>query len=340
MKGVFADIQNLHAPKRYLARGNITEFPDSPERTRRLKAGAEAAGLSFIAPETFGREAFTTLHPERYVDFLEKGHEQWRAVPGAFAEMMPSIRQLESPAGYPRDILGRAGWHQQDFSCPITAETWASVKASAETALTAAKLVLEGERAAYALSRPPGHHAFAERAGGFCFLNNSGLAAQALRARHGKVAILDVDVHHGNGTQGIFYARKDVLTISIHGDPADYYPFFYGYADQRGEGEGEGFNLNLPVPVKSGDAVWQAALAKALKAISDFGAGAMVLALGLDAHEADPLNGGAVTREGFRVMAREIAALKLPTVIVQEGGYLTEFLSGNLTTFLEGFQGA
>ena len=195
-------------------------------------------------------------------------------------------------------------------------------------------------RAAYALCRPPGHHAFAERAGGFCFLNNSGLAAQALRSVHERVAILDVDVHHGNGTQGIFYERSDVLTVSIHGDPMDYYPFFYGHADQRGEGAGEGFNLNLPVPVKSGDAVWQAALARALQRISDFSPGALVLALGLDAHEADPLAGGAVTTEGFAVMAGMIAALKLPTVIVQEGGYLTDVLGDNLTSFLTGFMRA
>ena len=338
MKGVFCEAQMEHCPKRYLARGNIIGYPDQPERTRRLKAGAEAAGLSFIQPDRFGREAITALHPERYVDFLEGGFAEWIAVPGAFEEMMPSIRPLESPSAYPRDILGRAGWHQQDFSCPLTADTWGSVKASADTALTAAKLVLGGERATYALSRPPGHHAYAERAGGFCFLNNSGLAAQALRGRHERVAILDIDVHHGNGTQGIFYARSDVLTVSIHADPRDYYPFFYGHAEQRGEGAGEGFNLNLPLPVKSGDGPWEKALGQALARIADFAPGALVLALGLDAHEADPLKGGDVTTQGLARMAAAIAGLKLPTVIVQEGGYLTDYLSGNLTAFLEGFQ--
>jgi acetoin utilization deacetylase AcuC-like enzyme len=225
-----------------------------------------------------------------------------------------------------------------DFSSSVTRDTWDSARTSAFSALTAADLVLNGERAAYALCRPPGHHAYEERAAGFCYLNNAAIVAQHLRGRYPKVAILDIDVHHGNGTQAIFYDRPDVLTVSIHGDPKQYYPFFYGYADQRGENEGEGCNLNLPVPVKSPDAVWQRSLETALMLVRDFKPGALVLALGLDAHEADPLAGGAVTTQGFAEMARMIAQLGLPTVITQEGGYLTEHLSGNLTSFMDGFQ--
>jgi acetoin utilization deacetylase AcuC-like enzyme len=187
------------------------------------------------------------------------------------------------------------------------------------------------------LCRPPGHHAYADRGSGFCYVNNSALAATILRQRHAAVAILDIDVHHGNGTQGVFYDRPDVLTVSIHADPEGYYPFFYGHAGETGRGDGRGFNRNLPVPVKSGDAVWMAALDTALSAVAAFSPGALVLALGLDAHEADPLAGGAVTRAGFAAMARRIASLRLPTVIVQEGGYLTDHLSGNLTAFLDGF---
>jgi acetoin utilization deacetylase AcuC-like enzyme len=338
MKCVFDPAQNAHAPHRYLRFGNIIEFPESPERVERLMQGAAKAGLERVAPRAFDRAQLETVHTARYVDFLEHGHAQWSAVDGAFPEMMPSIRPLEDPSHYPDNILGRAGWHIQDFSSAVTADTWGSVHASAMTGLTAAHLVLEGERAVYALCRPPGHHAYAERAGGFCYLNNSALAAEALRGRHAKVAVLDIDVHHGNGTQSIFYARDDVLTLSIHGDPRNYYPFFYGYAEQRGEAAGEGFNVNFPVPVKSPDAVWQQALGIALQRIADFAPGALVLALGLDAHEADPLAGGAVTTAGFAQMARMIADLKLPTVIVQEGGYLTPYLGDNLASFLTGFQ--
>ncbi|HVO05065.1 MAG TPA: histone deacetylase family protein [Candidatus Cybelea sp.] len=338
MKCVFDEAQNAHAPARYLRYGNIVAFPESPARVQRLLQGAAKAGLETVRPRAFDRAPLGAVHTARYLDFLEHGHAQWRAVDGAYPEMMPSIRPLETPSSYPESILGRAGWHIQDFSSAVTADTWGSVHASAMTALTAADLVLGGERAAYALCRPPGHHAYQERAGGFCYLNNAAITAQSLRQSHPRVAVLDIDVHHGNGTQAIFYDRADVLTISIHGDPAHYYPFFYGYADQRGAQEGEGFNLNLPVPVKSKDEVWQKALGAALQRIADFAPGALVLALGLDAHEADPLAGGGVTTAGFGQMAGMIAGLNLPTVLIQEGGYLTPYLSDNLAAFLTGFQ--
>src|SRR5207248_5275558 len=202
-----------------------------------------------------------------------------------------------------------------DFSCPITAQTWRSVQASAFTALTAADLVLKGDPAAYALCRPPGHHAYRNYAVGFCYLNNTALAATRLRTKYDRVAILDVDVHHGNGTQSIFYGRDDVLTISIHADPVEFYPFYWGYQKETGEGAGEGFNLNIPLLVRSGDDVWLAAVEKAIERISGFGPGALVVALGLDAHEADPLGGGGVTTAGFERLARRIGELRLPSVL-------------------------
>jgi acetoin utilization deacetylase AcuC-like enzyme len=339
MKMIFGEAQNRHAPARFLRFGHVVDYPESPERVARLVAGARAAGLEPMAPGEFDLAHIRAVHSERYLEFLRHGHADWAALPGAHAEMMPSLRPVEQPAGYPRHILGRAGWHIMDFAGAVTAETWEAARVSANAALTAAELVLGGAPAAYALCRPPGHHAFAERAGGFCYLNNAAIAAQYLRAGQARVAILDIDVHHGNGTQGIFYERADVLTVSIHADPAQYYPFFYGYADQTGSGAGAGCNLNLPVPVKAGDAAWLAALDQALARLRDFGPGALVLALGLDAHEADPLAGGAVTTAGFAAMARAIAVFDRPTVLVQEGGYLTPFLAGNLTAFLRAFQG-
>jgi acetoin utilization deacetylase AcuC-like enzyme len=338
MKCVFGEAQNAHAPARYMRYGRIGEIPETPERVTRLLDGVGRAGLEVVPARVFSLQHLATVHSARYLDFLENGYAQWIKVPDAYPEMMPSVRPVEQPSGYPDNILGRAGWHIMDFSSAVTAETWTSVRTSAFSALTAADLVLGGERAAYALCRPPGHHAYPERAGGFCYLNNAAIVAQHLRAKYARVAILDVDVHHGNGTQEIFYDRPDVLTVSIHGDPKNYYPYFYGYVDQRGASEGEGFNLNLPVPVKSKDDVWQQALGAALERITGFAPGALVLALGLDAHEADPLAGGAVTTEGFTQMAKMIASLNLPTVITQEGGYLTPYLGGNLAAFLSGFQ--
>lgn len=198
----------------------------------------------------------------------------------------------------------------------------------------------DGRRAfAYALCRPPGHHAFADVAGGFCFINNSAVAAQVLRKNAACVAILDVDLHHGNGTQGIFYARSDVLTVSLHADPVRFYPFFWGHADERGEGAGLGYNLNLPLPRKSGDAAFLEALGTAFRRIRAFAPEALVVALGLDAFEGDPFGGLSVTTPGFSRIGEAIAGLGLPTVIVQEGGYLCEALGDNLTAFLTGFGG-
>lgn len=337
MDAVFSEIQNRHAASRFLRHGVVSDYPESPERLTRLLAGVRKAGLSLREPVEFDEAHLAAVHSRRYLDFLANGHAEWMKLPGAFPEIMPSARPVERPASYPTHILGRAGWHVMDFAGAVTAETWASVRMSAFGALTAADLVANGATSAYALCRPPGHHAYGERSGGFCYLNNSGIAAQYLRRTHDRVAILDIDVHHGNGTQGIFYDRDDVLTVSIHADPASYYPFYYGYADQRGEMAGEGFNVNLPVPVKSGDRIWIAALETAVKRIADFKPGAIVLALGLDAHEADPLEGGAVTTQGFADMAKIIAAIRLPTVIVQEGGYLTPVLGDNLAAFLTAF---
>jgi acetoin utilization deacetylase AcuC-like enzyme len=224
-----------------------------------------------------------------------------------------------------------------DLACPIGAGTWQAVCASADTAVTAADMVAAGDRAVYALCRPPGHHAHATRAGGFCYLNNTAIAAERLRAHTPRVAILDVDVHHGNGTQAIFYRRDDVLTVSVHADPADYYPFFWGHAHEKGEGDGKGYNLNLPLPVGSGDDLWLDAVTVAVATVAAFEPAALVVALGLDAYEGDPLAGGSVTTPGFGRLAGVIAGLDVPTVIVQEGGYLCDGLGGNLASFLDGF---
>jgi len=196
------------------------------------------------------------------------------------------------------------------------------------------------EDAAYALCRPPGHHAYRDLAGGFCFLNNSAIAAAHLRLKHERVAVLDVDVHHGNGTQGIFYERGDVLTVSIHADPNSFYPFVWGYAHERGAGPGLGTNLNIPLPIGTGDDGYLQALWKAQAMIAAFAPAALVVALGLDASEHDPLAGLAVTTDGFRRIGHAIARLKLPTVFVQEGGYLSDSLGVNLTPVLAGLEAA
>ncbi|NTT85926.1 histone deacetylase family protein [Tabrizicola fusiformis] len=328
--------QAVHDPKHFMANGRVLPNPEVPERIARLRAGAEAAGCVVEAPQDHGMGPIAALHSAEYLTFLRTAHARWSRIEGASDEIVPNIHPASRSDGYPKSVLGQAGYHQADTSCPISAGTWEAAYWSAQTALSAARVISEGARAAYALCRPPGHHAFADLAGGFCFLNNAGIAAEALRLRGLRPAILDVDVHHGNGTQGIFYARKDVLTVSIHADPARFYPFYWGHAHERGAGEGLGYNLNLPLPRGIGDADYLAALEQGLQAVDSFGADVIVVALGLDAHEDDPFQGFRVTTPGFARIAAAIAARGLPVLVVQEGGYLSPALGGNLTSFLSG----
>jgi acetoin utilization deacetylase AcuC-like enzyme len=189
---------------------------------------------------------------------------------------------------------------------------------------------------AYALCRPPGHHTRADRASGFCYLNNTAAAAQRLRAKFKRVAILDVDAHHGDGTQQIFYARPDVLTISIHADPRNYYPFFTGYANEAGTGDGAGFNLNLPLAHGSTGTAMMTAVDRAAQHVRAFGADALVVALGFDAHARDPIGVLKLESHDFAGIGACVWELGLPTVVVQEGGYAVDVIGDCLTAFLSG----
>lgn len=339
MKAVFSNVQLAHDPQFFMHKGKVVAHPEQPERAKRLLQGAEKAGCQLIAPEPFADEHILAIHPERYVSFLKDAHTYWSGLDGTSTEVVPNIHPVEAPATYPNSFVGRSGWHQTDLACPIGARTWEAARSAADCALTVANLIAGGtSSSAYALCRPPGHHAYSERAGGFCFLANTAIAAQFLRVSHERVAIVDVDVHHGNGTQGIFYARGDVLTCSVHADPMNYYPFYWGHGVENGDAEGKGANLNKPVAVGSGDDIWLAAVDQVCEAVTAFGATALVIALGLDAHEKDPLLGGAVTTDGFSRIAGRLAQLSLPSAIIQEGGYLTDHLGDNLASFLAGFE--
>ena len=308
-----------------------------PERIERLLGGAKAAGCIVERPKSFGLGPIAAIHTPEYIEFLQRIFERWQRIEGASAEVIPNIHPIARGGSRPDSAVGQAGYHMADTSCPISEQTFESSCWSAWTAVAAAEAIDAGAPSAYALCRPPGHHAFADVAGGFCFFNNSGIAAQRLRKSADRVAILDVDLHHGNGTQGVFYRRADVLTVSIHADPVRFYPFFWGYADERGEGPGLGYNLNLPLERKSGDVIFLQALAAGIRRIEAFAPDALVVALGLDAFEGDPFGGLSVSTPGFARIGEAIAALDLPTVIVQEGGYLCDALSDNLTSFLTGF---
>jgi acetoin utilization deacetylase AcuC-like enzyme len=337
MKAYFADEQRRHDPKAFLSSGAPKPNPEGPERVDRLLAGAKAAGCSIERPKSYRLGPIAAVHTSEYIEFLQRIFERWQRIEGASAEVIPNIHPIARGGSRPDSAVGQAGYHMADTSCPISANTFESSCWSAWTAVAAAEAVEAGASSAYALCRPPGHHAFADVAGGFCFFNNSAIAAQRLRKTADRVAILDVDLHHGNGTQGVFYQRGDVLTVSVHADPVRFYPFFWGYADERGEGPGLGYNYNLPLQRKSGDDIFLEALAAGIRRIEAFAPEALVVALGLDAFEGDPFGGLSVSTPGFARSAEAIAELRLPTVIVQEGGYLCDALSDNLTSFLTGF---
>lgn len=339
MKAVFDARQWKHDPQNFMANGQSLRNPEQPERIRILQAGATAAGCEFVDPNDHGKSPISAVHSPEYLTFLEHIHSRWKRIEGSSDEVIPNIHPDRRSANYPKSAAGQAGYHQADTACPIAAGTWEAAYWSAQSAVTGADLILDGEKSAYALCRPPGHHAFADMAGGFCFLNNSAIAAEYFRKKGLKPAILDVDVHHGNGTQGIFYKRNDVLTVSLHADPDRFYPFFWGGAQERGEGLGEGYNLNLPLPKGTGDDAYLISLQTALARVQAFGADVVVIALGLDSHENDPLQGFSITTPGFARVAAAIAALNLPMLLVQEGGYLSDDLGHNIKSFLTGFEG-
>jgi acetoin utilization deacetylase AcuC-like enzyme len=320
MKTVFHEAQHAHDPKHFLSSGAQQPNPEQPARIDALQGAVRAMGLEVLSPADQGLGPIGAVHTAEYLQFLQTIHTRWQRIPEASDEVIPNIHPDRRSAGYPKSAVGQAGYHQADTACPISAETWGSAYWSAQSAIGAADLVLGGETAAYALCRPP-----------------TAIAAERCVQAGLRPAILDVDLHHGNGTQGIFYARGDVLTVSIHADPERYYPFFWGYAQERGEGPGLGANLNLPIPRGTGDDGFLAALEGGLERIGSFAPDVLIVALGLDAFEGDPFGGLAVTTPGFARIAAAAAGLGLPTVIVQEGGYLCPELGGNLKSFLSGF---
>jgi len=340
VKAVTTERHRSHDPQFFLVRGIVKRTTEQPERADRLLKGLEEGKHTLIEPTPFGQGPRVRVHSPEYLRFLETAWDEWSDLPDSGPEMIANMHPVRHAATYPTHIVGKLGWHTVDTACPIGPGTWAGACAATDVAATAAQLVMDGEDAAYALCRPPGHHAYRDQAGGFCFLNNSAIAAAHLRQRHERVAILDVDVHHGNGTQGIFYRRGDVFTVSIHADPTAYYPFVWGYAHERGEADGQGANLNIPLPIGTGDHGYLKALDVAKNAIASFAPTALVLALGLDASEHDPLAALKITTDGFRRIGEAIARLGLPTVIVQEGGYLSDILGANLTATLRGFEAA
>jgi acetoin utilization deacetylase AcuC-like enzyme len=312
-------------------------FYDRAARVDQLLGAVRRLGLPTAPAPDHGMAPIAAVHDAGYLHFLQTAFERWQATALAGPAVRPTSYAVRPMQRCPDVVTGQAGYYLSGESVPLLAGTWQAAKTSAHVAVEAAQRVLAGAREAYALCRPSGHHVYADLAGGFCYLNNAAIAAQVLVAGGAKPAVLDVDVHHGNGTQGILYQRDDVFFCSVHGDPRGLYPWYAGYADETGSGRGAGCNLNLPLVEDTANRGFVDAIEAGLAAIRRFGATALVLSLGFDAHVGDPTANLAVTAEGFKAIGQRIGSTGLPTLLVQEGGYIVEKLGDNLTAFLEGF---
>ncbi|WP_426134265.1 histone deacetylase family protein [Pseudomonas sp. PWP3-1b2] len=332
MRTYFHPEQLLHHPRNYYSRGQMRTPQEVPERARNLLLAAQTLGFDIQQPQDYGLDPLLAVHSALYLAFLQEAHQRWKEIPEDWGDEVMSNLFVREPNAL-RGILAQAARYLADGSCPVGELTWRSAYWSAQSAVAAARDILAGAPAAYALCRPPGHHARYDAAGGFCYINNAAVAAQALREGFTRVAVLDTDMHHGQGIQEIFYDRDDVLYVSIHGDPTNFYPGVAGFADEHGSAAGEGFNLNLPMPHGASEALFFEKLDLALAAVKDFSAQVLVVSLGFDIYELDPQSKVAVTREGFARLGACIRGLGLPCVIVQEGGYHLETLDSNAQAF-------
>jgi acetoin utilization deacetylase AcuC-like enzyme len=323
-------------PSRSFYRGQFTAAHENAARTESLLLALKRAGIDAAEPDDAGLAPIAAIHDAGYIDFVRDAWQRWHA-DGATGEVIPNVfpvarERAHDVADLP--VLAQAGVYMGDLSCPIGEHTYEGAYWSAQTAVAAANAVLAGAPKALALCRPPGHHAQRDRASGYCFFNNAAIAAMQLRQRYARVAVIDFDMHHGDGAQAIFYARGDVFTGSVHADPRETFPFYSGSADERGVGPGEGANLNIPLQRGATDDEFVDAVTALTQRAREFEAEALVIAAGWDAHRDDPLSPFDVTSNAYARIARLISEQRLPTVVVQEGGYHLDAIEDALLAFL------
>lgn len=307
-------------------------YVESPVRIESIRREIDRTGLfTPVAVRTFSEKHIRAVHDQQFVDYLKAVCARLSPDEAVYPYVFP-IRNAARP---PKERAVRAGYFCIDTFTPLTRNAWLAAKRAVDCTLTAARHILEGQRLAYALVRPPGHHAERRVFGGFCYFGNAAVAAHYLSA-FGKAAILDIDFHHGNGTQDIFYERSDVLTVSIHGHPSFAYPYFSGFEDEKGAGSGLGYNLNIPLPEHLGETDYPQALARALRRIVRFKPQFLIVCLGLDTAQGDPTGTWNLRGKDFAENGRLIGRLRLPTLVVQEGGYDTRVLGSNARHFFTG----
>ncbi len=341
MKVFSSESHRLHFPNGELFGGEFVRPFECPERWDYIVDRLKQRGYSnFVTPGELDLSVVAKVHSQDYIQFLENAWNEW-AAEGYTADALPTVvpaRRMQQRI--PNHIDGKLGYYCMAMETAITSGTWQAVKSSAACAIYAQKQVIS-EGSAFALCRPPGHHSGKDLYGGYCFLNNAAIAVQSFLDDGAKrVALLDVDFHHGNGSQDIFYDRDDVLFLSLHGRPEDAFPHFLGYQDEYGASNGEGFNVNFPMPPDTTYDLWGDALNQACKKITEFSPDAVVVSLGVDTFEDDPISFFKLSSDNFKSYGERIGQLKLPTLFVMEGGYAVEEIGVNTVNVLDAYQGA
>ena len=342
MLTVFSEKHALRDAKTELYGGVLVPPFECPIRAEHILQRVKEVKLGeIIAPDQFAIDAVTRVHDSGFIDFLETCWDEWVAQGyegEAIATCWPARGMQQQRI--PHHIEGKLGHYALAAETSITNGTWEAARASVDVALTAQAALHDGANEAFALCRPPGHHAAGDMYGGYCFINNAAVAAQAfIDQGASRVALLDVDFHHGNGSQAIFYARSDVMFLSLHGDPNDAFPHFLGYADETGQDEGEGFNHNYPMGPGTNFKTWADALTDACRKIKTYAPDAVVISLGVDTFEHDPISFFKLASDDFKRYGATIAGLGLPTLFIMEGGYAVEEIGVNAVNVLEGFEG-
>jgi len=335
MKIVYTDHHKLHVTENITFGGYPFVIEELPQRVDQILDALHSNALGqVIQPSDHGMAPILNVHDAGYIEYLQAAYANNATYNQNDEPAIPETFAPRSARRRPKHVLGLKGYYGFGIGSPINAGTWTAAYWSAQCAITAAELVQTGERAVYALCRPPGHHAARELYGGFCFLNNAAIAARFLS---GKVAILDIDYHHGNGTQEIFYEDPGTLYCSIHSDTDFEYPYYWGASDEIGSGVGTGYNFNLPLSQGTGDTLYLETLEKGLQAIRQFQPHFLIVSAGFDILDGDPAGGFKVTLKGIEEIGKKIADLALPTVLIQEGGYLVDQLGEAAVNFLKAF---
>jgi acetoin utilization deacetylase AcuC-like enzyme len=345
MQTVYSDCHQNHHPRLEFFEGELKHYHDTPDRAQIILNALRRASLGqVLSPDDFGLQPILAVHDADYVSYLQHAYDAWVAaggVPdGVYPDTFP-MRALLRDGGRvnkPKKPSALPGYYSYDLTAVIVAGTWEAAYHAAQCALTAAQHIRAGQRAVFALCRPPGHHAHPDLCGGYCFLNNAAIAAHSLTANAARVALLDIDFHHGNGSQDIFYARDDVLFISVHGDPVRQYPYFMGTADEHGQDKGEGYTVNFPLEQGVDDQRYLSVLDEACAQIAQYAPDFLVVSLGVDTFHLDPLGDFALTEAAYPRIGARLSQLRRPTVFIMEGGYAIEQLGTNVAGVLSGFE--